>query len=183
MEGSAIAGVLQAKAALEEASSERALRAAAWEAAAEASRVEREQMAAEAEEKKHATRMQRKLADARHSMHAARASGEASHAEGERAHAERTRVQAALRAATTRAEVAEAALSSAQSKCTLLNPIEKAVKSTGARVSGWAKAQGDSAAEALSKAAKEGSGLLRDASEALDELTQPVLHWAFGKAE
>ena len=69
-------------------------------------------------------------------LHDSQSTGEA-HAASERSHAlERTELQRSLRAATTRAELAEAALESATTECTLWNPVLAGMRTAGSKVGG-----------------------------------------------
>jgi len=91
----------------------------------------------------------------------------------ERAAAEEKAVLArALRAATTRAEVAETAAESASSECTVWNPLKAAAKTTGAKVGSWARGAGEAVGAASGSVAKEAAEVASSARDKLGQLRE-----------
>lgn len=95
------------------------------------------------------------LADLRGSLNAARSSGDHLDAEQKAWAVERYDMQRALRAATTRADVAEAKASAESEACSVQNLVEKSARATSAKVGGWAKDAGERVGSASAQLGKE----------------------------
>lgn len=99
--------------------------------------------------------------------------------------AEKAELQRAVRSATTRAELAEAALESSTSECTLLNPLVAGVRAAGSRVGGAfagateqvvhsSRALARDTHEALAGAAKETPSMLATAAGRSLEISREI---------
>jgi len=95
------------------------------------------------------------LADLRSTLNAARSSGDHLDSEQKAWAVERYDLQRALRAATTRADVAEAKASAASEACSVQNLVEKSARATSAKVGGWAKDSAERVSGASAQLGKE----------------------------
>jgi len=104
-------------------------------------------------------RYEKDLSQLRNRLHDSQSTGEVQAATHRAQEVERNELQKAVRAATTRAELAEAALESATSDCTLWNPVVAGVRAASSKVGG-------AVAGATEQVVQSSRLLARDAGEA-----------------